>query len=89
MESRAPNNESGSFFSIDSFAGKVVDPVGAGDALLAYTTLALTTTRSEVVASILGSMAAAVACEHEGNLPVTPEQVLSKLDVIENHAHLA
>ena len=86
---RAPNNESGSFFSIDSFAGKVVDPVGAGDALLAYTTLALTTTRSEVVASILGSMAAAVACEHEGNLPVTPEQVLSKLDVIENHAHLA
>jgi sugar/nucleoside kinase (ribokinase family) len=85
---RDPSSETGAFFSIDSFAGEVVDPVGAGDALLAYTTLALTATRSEVVASVLGSMAAAVACEHDGNLPVTPEQVLKKIDYVESHTHL-
>ena len=85
---REASSQTGAFFSIDSFAGKVVDPVGAGDALLAYTTLALTTTQSEVVASILGAMAAAVACEHEGNIPVTPDLVLKKLDIVESHSHL-
>jgi rfaE bifunctional protein kinase chain/domain len=76
-----------SFFTIDSFAEKVVDPVGAGDALLAYSTLALAATKSEVIASVLGSMAAAVACEHDGNNPVTPEQVLEILNVTEKRAH--
>ena len=38
---RAPNPDAGSFFSIDSFAKHVTDPVGAGDALLAYATLSL------------------------------------------------
>jgi len=28
-------------------------------------------------------MAAAVACEHEGNLPVSPEQILEKLQAVE------
>ena len=28
-----------SFFALDSFAKKVIDPVGAGDAMLAYSTL--------------------------------------------------
>lgn len=83
MTYRAPSHDVRSFFNIDSFADHVVDPVGAGDALLAYATLALTVTKSEVIASILGSMAAAVACEHEGNNPVTPEDVLEKLDIIQ------
>ena len=77
-----------SFFSIDSFARNVVDPVGAGDALLAYATLALVATKSEVVASILGSMAAAIACEHEGNVPVSPGDVLKKLDAVEKTIHV-
>ena len=73
------------FFTIDSFAGSVVDPVGAGDALLAYSTLVLAAMRSPVIASILGSMAAAVACEREGNVPVAPEDVLKKLEIVEKH----
>ncbi len=73
------------FFQIDSFADGVVDPVGAGDALLAYATVALKTTGSAVVASILGSLAAGTACEHDGNRPVTPDQVREKIDSIERH----
>ena len=80
---RAPSHDVRSFFTIDSFAHNVVDPVGAGDALLAYSTLGLIATQSNVIASILGSMAAAVACEHEGNNPVAPEALLKKLQLIE------
>lgn len=79
---RAPNPDVRSFFTIDSFTGTVVDAVGAGDALLAYATLALVTARSSVIASILGSMAAAVACEHDGNVPVSPEDVRKKLQAV-------
>lgn len=84
---RAPSDDVRSFFAIDSFAGKVVDPVGAGDALLSYSTLHLVVTGSPVVASIIGSMAAAVACEHDGNKPVDPEDVVEKLDAVEKRAH--
>ena len=86
MTYRAPSSDAGSFFGIDSFAENVVDPVGAGDALLAYATLALASTKSEVMASILGSIAAGVACEHEGNNPVDVEEVLGKLNYIEKRA---
>ena len=48
----------------------MVDAVGAGDALLAYATLSLVATKSNVIGSILGALAAAVACEHDGNNPV-------------------
>jgi len=41
-------------FVVDSFAGNVVDPVGAGDALLAYATLAMLATKDPVTATILG-----------------------------------
>ena len=84
---RSPSHHVRSFFSIDSFAANVVDPVGAGDALLAYATLGLVATKSEVIASVLGSMAAAVACEREGNNAVGPEEVLEKLTAIEKRAH--
>ena len=80
---RTPNDDSRSFFSIDSFADNVLDAMGAGDALLAYTTLHLTATQSPVIASILGSMATAVACEHDGNNPVSPEVVIKKLNDVE------
>ena len=86
---RAPNDDVRSFFTIDSFAQTVVDPVGAGDALLAYATLALVATQSSVIASILGTMAAAVACEQDGNQPVSPEAVLKKLQAVEQAMHYA
>lgn len=75
------------FFTVESFAERVIDAVGAGDALLAYATLALAATKNDVIASILGNMAAAIECEHEGNVPVTPEEVLKKVDTVERHVN--
>lgn len=70
-------------FSIDSFCDSVVDAVGAGDALLAYATLAFLATGSEAIAAILGAMAAARECEVDGNIPVQPEDVLKKIEQVE------
>ena len=78
-----PANDARSFFTIDSFAERAMDPVGAGDALLAYATLAMVATRNDVVAGILGSFAAAIECERDGNVSVTPQDVLSKIDRVE------
>lgn len=86
---RAPNPEVRSFFTVDSFVDKLVDAVGAGDALLSYATLAMVTTQSSVIASILGSIAAALACEHEGNNPVAPDDVLKKLKAVERRIQYA
>ena len=83
---RAPDSRVRSFFTIDTFANNVKDAVGAGDALLAYATLSLTATKSDVVASILGTLAAAVSCEHDGNRPIAPDEVLKKLDALEKRA---
>lgn len=71
------------FFAIDSFVEHIVDAVGAGDALLAYSTLAMIATGNEVIASILGCMAAGVECEHDGNWPVMPETVGKKIHRVE------
>jgi rfaE bifunctional protein kinase chain/domain len=73
-------------FTVDSFADTVVDPVGSGDALLAYTGLTLQATGDPVIASVLGSLAAGVAVEREGNTPIAPEHVLEKLDRVEQRA---
>ena len=73
------DNDVRAFFAIDSFAERVIDAVGSGDALLAYATLALFATKNSVIASVLGSLAAAVECEHEGNVPVRPKDVVDKL----------
>lgn len=75
------------FFSIDAFTGHVVDPVGAGDALLAYATLAMLASRDLTTAAVLGSIAAALECEAEGNVMVTPEQVARRLEEIRAQAH--
>jgi rfaE bifunctional protein kinase chain/domain len=83
---RAPSDSSGSFFSLDALAENVIDPVGAGDALLAYSTLALALDKNiPVTASILGSVAAAIACETDGNNPVSPESVVKKLNNIRSY----
>jgi len=75
-----------SYMVVDSFAGQVVDAVGAGDALLAYATLGKLATGSDAVATILGSIAAACECELDGNVPVTPVNVMGKIDDIERAA---
>jgi rfaE bifunctional protein kinase chain/domain/rfaE bifunctional protein nucleotidyltransferase chain/domain len=75
------------FFALDSFADRIVDAVGSGDALLAYAALALYSSEKPLVASVLGSLAAAVECEHEGNVPVSPKNVVDKLEVFERLAN--
>ncbi len=72
-----------SFFVVDSFVDRLVDAVGAGDALVSYATLAMVATGNEVVASVLGAIAAAVECEHDGNIPVSTDAVRKKLQAIE------
>lgn len=83
----APESEHRNFFVVDSFADRVVDAVGAGDALLAYSTLAMVATGNDVVAAILGNIAAGIECEHDGNYPVTPELVLRKIDAVQRQAY--
>jgi sugar/nucleoside kinase (ribokinase family) len=75
-----------SFFALDSFAEHIKDAVGSGDALLAYACLSLFTTGSAVIASVLGSFSAAVECGHEGNVPVSPKDVIDKLQRFERLA---
>jgi bifunctional ADP-heptose synthase (sugar kinase/adenylyltransferase) len=78
------NHESlDSFIVMDSFAQHVVDPVGAGDALIAYSTLAMLATGNPIIASIIGNIAAGCECEHDGNIPIGVGEVKNKLDVIQ------
>ena len=84
---RSKNHESpDSFFVVDSFVNQVKDAVGAGDALLAYSTLAMLACNNEIIATILGTMAAAVECEVDGNIPVNTMDVIKKIDDAEKLA---
>ena len=82
-----PKEDSRSFFSIDSFSNHVLDAVGSGDALLAYASLSLYVSKNEVISTILRSLAAAIECEYDGNIPVTPEHVLKKIDYLEKRVN--
>ena len=75
-----------SFFVLDSFADHIVDAVGSGDALLAYASLALFVTGNALIASVFGSMAAAVECGYKGNIPVRPIDLVGKLEHLERLA---
>ena len=77
------HESSDSFFVMDSFVNRLIDPVGAGDALLSYATLSMVTTQNPVISSIIGNMAAACVCEKDGNQPVTPAEILEKLESVQ------
>ena len=62
----------------------MLDPVGAGDALLAYSTYGLLVTKSIVPASIMGSLAAG-ACESDGNIPLDKEVIIKKIELFEKN----
>ena len=79
-------NDLRSFFVVDSFAERVVDAVGAGDALLAYATLAMVGDGSEAAATILGSVAAAIECEIDGNVPVSCSDISERIETLEKRA---
>lgn len=70
------------FYSIDSFAENVVDPVGAGDALLASTCLVYGITKNIVISSLVGSMSAAIECSKKGNIPITKKELISFIEKV-------
>lgn len=72
-----------SFFVVDSFVDRLIDGVGAGDALLAYATLSMLASKCELTAAVIGTMAAACECEKDGNIPINIEDVHRKLDAVE------
>ena len=77
-------SERRSFFAVDTLSrGPVVDAVGSGDALLAYSTITQMTTGNEVIASIVGTIAAGLACEQEGNVPIAPAAVAERIMELE------
>lgn len=76
------------YFVMDSFVDNLVDPVGAGDALLAYATLVLAKTGNEILASIIGNLAAACECEKEGNEAIIPSDIIDKIASIERQVDL-
>lgn len=57
-----------------------VDVAGAGDSLLAISSLAITAGANLYVAGLLGSVAAAIQVSREGNLPITSSDVLEYLN---------
>lgn len=77
------NNKS---FYLPSFANRVLDPVGAGDALLAYSSLSFYHSKCMITSSIIGNAAAAIECEKDGNIAVEVNDVLKKLKEIENYS---
>lgn len=83
---RANLDDLRSFFTVDSFADQVRDAVGSGDALLAYATLVEIATGNFLIAAVIGAFAAAVQCEHDGNVPVLPKDVLKKINRVERSA---
>ena len=73
--------------SVDSFANHIKDAVGSGDALLAYSTLMMLKTNSLVQSVIVGSVAAALECEYDGNIPIAKSDVVNRLIEIKNTIH--
>ena len=65
--------------SVDSFTTEIKDAVGAGDALLAYSTLMMLSSKSLIQSTILGSIAAALECEFDGNIPVISKMVTERI----------
>lgn len=70
------------FFPLDSLVNKLIDGIGAGDAMLAVASLALIASKNIVIASILGNIAASVACENRGNRSINTKDLVKKIKEI-------
>ena len=76
------------YIVIDSFVSYLKDSNGAGDALLAYSAATLYHTKSLIISSIIGTIAAACKCEINGNNPVTTNLIIEKINEIEKNSIL-
>lgn len=72
------------FFSIDSFAQDVIDGVGAGDALLASSTLSYAINKNIAQSLILGMFSAAIACSRKGNYPIMKSELKDYIKKLSN-----
>jgi len=72
-----------SFYVLDSLVKKLIDPVGAGDALIAYATLSMCASKNHAITSIISLIAASIACEKEGNVPININEVAERINSIE------
>jgi len=79
MSASQHSTHSKGIFSLPSLTNSAVDPVGAGDALLAYATLTLFLTGDVNSANLVGATAASLACEVEGNVPISSFTVFERL----------
>lgn len=78
-----PNNFRG-FFFIDSLVENLIDAVGAGDSLLAYSVISFLKSKNIVASSIIGAIAASIECEKSTNQPVLSDEVIKRIYKIEN-----
>jgi rfaE bifunctional protein kinase chain/domain/rfaE bifunctional protein nucleotidyltransferase chain/domain len=67
-------------FSIPAFTNNVIDAVGTGDALLAYSSLTYSQTKCVARAMLIGSIAAACEAEIFGNIPISINQIEKKIE---------
>ena len=70
------------FFIIESFVTDLVDGLGAGDAMLAAASLAYVNSKNILISSIIGNAAAAIACEIEGNVPISIEKIQNNINTL-------
>lgn len=85
-----PADDPRTIISVDSFAQGVADAVGAGDALLAYASLAMVSTGgNEALATVLGCIAAGLECEIDGNVTISPDAILKRLANLESESRYA
>jgi rfaE bifunctional protein kinase chain/domain/rfaE bifunctional protein nucleotidyltransferase chain/domain len=74
------NHESEDYFVCPAFASKVVDKIGAGDAMLALLSISLFNTGEESLSLLLGSLAAAQSVESIGNsIPISKTTLLKTI----------
>ena len=78
------------FFAVDALVReKIIDTVGSGDALLAYSTIVQLKTKNEVLSSIIGTIAAGLACQKEGNVTISPAEIISFINKLEKLSEFA
>jgi sugar/nucleoside kinase (ribokinase family) len=65
---------------LPSLAHHVIDSLGCGDALLSVASAALAAGGSVHAAAYLGSLAASIEAEQLGNIPVTTDGVIARLN---------
>ena len=68
------------YISLDPLVDKVVDTNGSGDALLAFASATLYKTKSLILSSLIGIIAASCKCENEGNKTVSINEMIDKIN---------